>query len=198
MIFSVTACGGGGSGGADPLVGRWLYNKGDVFSLVYEFEFLIDGTGIYAPLFTPGDDRRFSDSPITWRTERDRLYISFPWDDSAYDHNVTNETLTLTYDDGFVAVFEKLYPMTAYDGSYEDGAALLVGRWISEDGRDTVDFLSDGTAISRGAAVTWGAENGRLHMSSLWAGAIVVDYSVSKSTLILTADDGSVDVLRKQ
>jgi uncharacterized lipoprotein YehR (DUF1307 family) len=98
LMFSLVACGGGGSS----LVGKWVPEEGQDISgdfIEERMELSKDGTGI-------GDGMS-----LKWKAEKDRLTFNLDLLGFglalAYDYEISGDTLTLTNDDGESVTYKK-------------------------------------------------------------------------------------------
>jgi len=92
-----------------------------------------------------------------------------------------------------LATIALLLSMEACDAANNPSA--LVGRWVvvSGDGKgDVMELLSDGTGISKIAAITWKTENGRFYLNLPGGLATSTNYKLQGSLLTFTNDEGEI------
>jgi hypothetical protein len=180
----LVSCGGGKSA----FVGRWYLVEGSGSSIPDDVELLKDGTGFAM------------ESEITWKTEKDRFYITHPSLAMAFNYKLSGSRLELTDDKGnrFVYV-NKLGGDSAFLGTWElvsiDGETVqsAYDSVFNKDG--TRDFVSDGETRATGK---WVAENGVLYSINPDQHRFKSKYKIEGSTLTLTSpnddDDGDTEI----
>jgi len=77
------------------LVGRWVLVEGPTRGNPEKLELLADRTGVV------------DKAGVTWKTEKDRFYITASRGAEAYDYKLSGSTLTLTKDDGTILKYTK-------------------------------------------------------------------------------------------
>jgi hypothetical protein len=120
IVVMVIAAGCGG--GKSALAGTWFLIEGGGRNVPMKCELLKDGTGFAL------------DQAITWKTEKNRVYLTHPYLAMAFDYKLSGSKLSLTDDKGQTLVYtNKLGEKSA-----------LVGTWtdIEDNGWD---FDSNGT-----------------------------------------------------
>ena len=100
-----------------------------------------------------------------------------------------------------VAFIALLLPIMSCDAA--GNTAVLVGRWVQVAGDDkdvVIDLLRDGTGVvtkgSKGVAIMWKTESGRLYITTLGS-AQSVSYKQQGSELTFTEDDGKFSKFTK-
>ncbi|MDR2314343.1 MAG: hypothetical protein LBE02_07390 [Spirochaetaceae bacterium] len=162
----LASCGGGRSA----LVGRWLLVEGSGFDSA---ELLNDGTGIA------------DGSAITWKVEKNRLYISTPQVAMSFDYQLADSKLTLTGEDGETYVCLK-----------PGGPSVLVGEWVpTEEGFfENLELAKDGRGNVDGEDFKWAADKNKLFIIDFGE----LEYKVSGLTLTLTPEgESSMQLKRK-
>jgi len=89
---------------------------------------------------------------------------------------------------------------SAKSGGSSGKASDLIGQWVWVSGKNpppkntsgTMEFLSDGSGVISGTAITWKVENKRL-MLTFGTEAEIGSYNLSGDELSLLDDDGNVD-----
>ena len=107
---SMAAC----DGGKSALAGTWFLIEGSGSNIPLKCELLRDGTGFAL------------NQALTWKTEKNRLYIIYPNLAMAFDYKISGSKLNLSSDEGKKFVYvNKL-----------GGESAIVGTWtdIEDDG----------------------------------------------------------------
>jgi hypothetical protein len=106
LAAGLSGCGGGGK---SALAGTWFLIEGGDRLVPLKCELLRDGTGFAL------------DQAITWKTEKNRVYITHPYLAMAFDYKLSGSKLTLSDDTGKTHVYtNKLGGNAAIAGTWTD------------------------------------------------------------------------------
>jgi hypothetical protein len=170
--------------GRSAFVGRWYLVEGSGSSIPKDVELLQDGTGFAL------------EKEITWKTEKDRFYITHPSAAMAFNYKLSGSKLELTDDKGNRFVyFNKFGGDSALLGTWE--LVSIDGETVGSSGNETVfnkdgtnDYVFDG---KKEATAKWVTENGVLYSIDSDQQHFKEKYKIEGSTLTFTLLDDAGD-----
>jgi hypothetical protein len=120
IVVMVIAAGCGG--GKSALAGTWYLIEGEGRNVPMKCDLLKDGTGFAL------------DQAITWKAEKNRVYLTHPYLAMAFDYTLSGSKLSLADDKGQTLIFTKKL----------GGRSALVGTWTDIEDNGWI-FDSHGT-----------------------------------------------------
>ena len=156
---------------------------------------MIEGEGRYIPedieLLKDGTGFALNQA-VTWKTEKDRLFIIHPDLAIAFNYKLTGSRLDLTNDYGEMFIYISKF----------GGPSPIVGAWVlvSFFGEPVtyeywMEYNKDGTRIdSNGDNCKWFADSDFLY-EILDSSKYKQRYQIKSGTLTLTGDDGKEDII---
>lgn len=179
--LSLVSCGGSNSA----LVGKWYLVEGAGKDMPDDVELLKDGTGF-----------AFSQA-ITWKTEKNRLYITHPLLAMAFDYKMSGSRLDLATDKGEKFAYMK-----------PGGSSALVGNWIPVEGEFKIPqnwYIAENLKLERegkgnvdGDNLIWVAEKNKLWIIAYERSAALFDFKISGSMLDVTWNNEQNVKLKKE